>query len=688
MSSMQKSKRTRGALFALLAATTVFVPAAFAVAQAQEGGAPLIPRADIFGNPDKTNPQISPDGKWIAYLAPKDGVLNVWVAPAADIAAAKPVTNAAERPIRQYFWAANSAVILYLNDKGGDENFLLYSVDPATAENKLITDFPNTRVVPFGGSESRPDEMVIGLNNRDPKWFDPYLVNTRTGTITKIADNTSEYDGYIVDDALNLRFASKTNPDGSSEIFRLDADLKATSYTKIGFEDSQTTAPAGMSTDGKTLYFIESRDRDTIALTATDLETGETKVIAENARADVQGAISDPLTGRPQAFSTHYLKTEWTAIDPAVQADIDFLNANLTGQWTLNSQSRDNNVWILANDPVTASVNFQLYDRTAKTLTKLFDVRPALADDTLAPMYGVEIKSRDGLTLPSFLTLPAGADTNGDGKPETPVPMVLNVHGGPWAQDTFGYDGEAQWLANRGYAVLQVNYRGSTGYGKNFINAADREWGGKMHDDLLDAVQWAVDQGVTTSEKVAIYGGSYGGYATMVGLTFTPTTFACGVDIVGVTNLNTFMNTIPPYWESGRPVFYRRIGDPTTEEGKAFLASRSPINRIGEIQRPLLVAQGANDPRVNKDESDQIVNAMKEKGLPVTYVLYPDEGHGFAKPANRTSFYAISESFLSQCLGGRYQPVGEDFSGASLQVLEGAEHVPGLKEALDAMPKP
>ncbi len=685
---MQKSKRTRGALFALLAATTVFVPAAFAVAQAQEGGAPLIPRADIFGNPDKTNPQISPDGKWIAYLAPKDGVLNVWVAPAADIAAAKPVTNAAERPIRQYFWAANSAVILYLNDKGGDENFLLYSVDPATAENKLITDFPNTRVVPFGGSESRPDEMVIGLNNRDPKWFDPYLVNTRTGTITKIADNTSEYDGYIVDDALNLRFASKTNPDGSSEIFRLDADLKATSYTKIGFEDSQTTAPAGMSTDGKTLYFIESRDRDTIALTATDLETGETKVIAENARADVQGAISDPLTGRPQAFSTHYLKTEWTAIDPAVQADIDFLNANLTGQWTLNSQSRDNNVWILANDPVTASVNFQLYDRTAKTLTKLFDVRPALADDTLAPMYGVEIKSRDGLTLPSFLTLPAGADTNGDGKPETPVPMVLNVHGGPWAQDTFGYDGEAQWLANRGYAVLQVNYRGSTGYGKNFINAADREWGGKMHDDLLDAVQWAVDQGVTTSEKVAIYGGSYGGYATMVGLTFTPTTFACGVDIVGVTNLNTFMNTIPPYWESGRPVFYRRIGDPTTEEGKAFLASRSPINRIGEIQRPLLVAQGANDPRVNKDESDQIVNAMKEKGLPVTYVLYPDEGHGFAKPANRTSFYAISESFLSQCLGGRYQPVGEDFGGASLQVLEGAEHVPGLKEALDAMPKP
>lgn len=685
---MQKSRSARAALFAALAATSIFVPAAFVVARAQDGGAPLIPRSEIFGNPDKTNPQISPDGKWIAYLAPKDGVLNVWVAPAGDIAAAKPVTNAAERPIRQYFWAANSAVILYLNDKGGDENFLLYSVDPATAENKLLTDFPNTRVVPFGGSESRPDEMVIGLNNRDPQWFDPYLLNTRTGTIAKIADNTESYDGYIVDDALNLRFASKTNSDGSTDVVKLDDKLAATPYTTIPFEDSQTTAPAGMSTDGKTLYFIESRNRDTIALTATDLETGETKVVAENPKADVQAAISDPVSGRPLAFSTHYLKTEWTAIDPSVQADIDFLNANLPGQWTLNSQSRDDTVWIVSNDPVTASVNFQLYDRTAKTLTKLFDVRPDLAGDTLAPMFGVEIKARDGLTLPSLLTLPAGADTNGDGKPESPVPMVLNVHGGPWAQDTYGYDGEAQWLANRGYAVLQVNYRGSTGYGKNFINAADGEWGGKMHDDLLDAVQWAIDQGVTTPEKVAIYGGSYGGYATMVGMTFTPTTFACGVDIVGVTNLNTFMNTIPPYWESARPMLYRRIGDPTTEEGRAFLASRSPVTHIGDIQRPLLVAQGANDPRVNKDESDQIVNAMKEKGLPVTYVLYPDEGHGFAKPANRTSFYAVSESFLSQCLGGRYQPVGEDFDGASLQVLEGAEHVPGLKEALDAMPKP
>jgi dipeptidyl aminopeptidase/acylaminoacyl peptidase len=411
-------------------------------------------------------------------------------------------------------------------------------------------------------------------------------------------------------------------------------------------------------------------------------------VVAENPKADLAGIIADPMTGKPLAYSVNYLKIEWTAIDPSVQSDIDFLNANLKGQWTVQSQSRDNNLWIVGNDPVTASTNAQLYDRTAKTLTKLYDTRPALADETLAPMYGVEIKARDGLTLPSLLTLPAGADTNGDGKPETPVPMVLNVHGGPWAQDTYGYDPEAQWLANRGYAVLQVNYRGSTGYGKNFINAADREWGGKMHDDLLDAVQWAIDEGVTTKDKVAIYGGSYGGYATMVGMTFTPTAFACGVDIVGVTNLNTFMNTIPPYWESGRPQLYKRVGDPTTEEGKAFLASRSPVTRIGDIQRPLLVMQGANDPRVNKDESDQIVKAMKEKGLPVTYILFPDEGHGFAKPQNRISSYVVSEGFLSQCLGGRHEPAGTDLDGSSLQVLEGIDYVPGLKDAVGAMKKP
>jgi dipeptidyl aminopeptidase/acylaminoacyl peptidase len=333
-------------------------------------------------------------------------------------------------------------------------------------------------------------------------------------------------------------------------------------------------------------------------------------------------------------------------------------------------------------DDALAPASAYLYDRKAGTITKLFDQRPALAKAPLVPMQSLELKARDGLTLISYLSLPPGSDTNGDGVPESPVPMVLNVHGGPWGRDTYGFDNEHQWLANRGYAVLSVNYRGSTGLGKGFVNASNKEWAGKMHDDLLDAVEWAVKQRVTTSDKVAIYGGSYGGYATLVGMTFTPDAFACGVDIVGPSNLATLLASIPPYWKSFYEEFAVRVGDPRTEEGKKLLADRSPISRVDAIKKPLLIAQGANDPRVKRAESDQIVKAMKDKNLPVTYVLYPEEGHGFAQPANRTSFYAIAEGFLSQCLGGRYQPVGDDFKGAKLEVLEGQQYVPGLEAAL------
>jgi dipeptidyl aminopeptidase/acylaminoacyl peptidase len=297
-------------------------------------------------------------------------------------------------------------------------------------------------------------------------------------------------------------------------------------------------------------------------------------------------------------------------------------------------------------------------------------------------MQSLEIKARDGLTLVSYLSLPPGSDANGDGVPETPVPLVVNVHGGPWARDGYGFDNEHQWLANRGYAVLAVNYRGSTGFGKSFTNAGNKQWAGTMHDDLLDAVDWAVKQKITTKDKVAIYGGSYGGYATLVGLTFTPDTFACGVDIVGPSNLETLLASIPPYWKSFFEEFATRIGDPRTEEGRKLLAERSPLTRADAIKKPLLIAQGANDPRVKQAEADQIVKSMKDKNLPVTYVLYPEEGHGFARPTNRTSFYAIAEGFLAQCLGGRYEPVGNDFKGANLKVLEGAEYVPGLVEAL------
>src|SRR5690606_38064325 len=322
------------------------------------------------------------------------------------------------------------------------------------------------------------------------------------------------------------------------------------------------------------------------------------------------------------------------------------------------------------------------YDRPSGELTELFSARPALDGAPLVPMWPLELTSRDGLNLVSYLTLPAHADPDGDGKADRPVPMVLLVHGGPWARDAYGYSSYDQWLANRGYAVLSVNYRGSTGFGKEFTNAGDGEWAGKMHDDLIDAVQWAVESGVTTADKVAIMGGSYGGYATLVGLTFTPDTFACGVDIVGPSNLNTLLATVPPYWASFFEQLARRMGDPRTDAGRAWLTERSPLTRVDQIRKPLLIGQGANDPRVKQDESDQIVNAMTARNIPVTYVLFPDEGHGFQRPENGKAFNAVAEGFLGQCLGGRVQPIGEDFAGSSIQVPAGAAQVPGLEQAL------
>jgi dipeptidyl aminopeptidase/acylaminoacyl peptidase len=336
------------------------------------------------------------------------------------------------------------------------------------------------------------------------------------------------------------------------------------------------------------------------------------------------------------------------------------------------------------DDPVQV-MSSNLYDRDTGKVTKLFDQRPDLAGAPTQPMWPREIGSRDGRRLVAYLTLPPGSDTNSDGVPDKPVPLVLNVHGGPWARDSFGFDPEHQWLANRGYAVLSVNYRGSTGFGKNFINAADREWAGTMHADLIDAVDWAVRQKIAIADKLAIYGGSYGGYATLVGLTFTPEKFACGVDIVGPSNLATLLASIPPYWKAFYDDMARRIGDPRTDEGRKLLAERSPLTHVDAIKRPLLIAQGANDPRVKQAEADQIVESMNAKKLPVTYVLYPDEGHGFARPQNRLSFYAIAEGFLAQCLGGRQQPIERDFAGSSLKVIQGAENVPGLASAVKEM---
>lgn len=645
---------------------------------------PPIPRAAIFGNPERAAAQLSPDGKYISFLAPREGVLNIWVVQRGKpLAEARPLTSEKVRPIFNYFWSVNGRDILYTQDKGGDENVLLYAVDIETGAERKLTDFQGVRVLVYGASLKRPDELVIGINDRDKAFHDPYLLNVRTGELKRLLDNTERYSRFIVDQDLAIRFATRATPEGGWEFLRFDGG-KAVLVDTIGFEDSWTAGPGGITTDGRTLYWTETRGRNTAALLAIDLTSGQRRVVGEDRRADVSGHLSDPETGRVLAYRVNYLKDELRAVDPAVASDIDFLDRSLKGQWSIQSQTRSNRIWLIGNDPITSPPRVMVYERDSKKLTELYVGRPALIGKDLPNVCPQELKSRDGLTMVAYLTLPVGSDKDGDCKPERPVPMVLNVHGGPWGRDDYGYDPRSVWLADRGYASLQVNFRGSTGFGKDFVNKADREWGGKMHDDLVDAVDWAIKNGIAIADKVAIYGGSYGGYATLWAVTNTPERFACGVAVVAPSNLNTLLSSIPPYWESLKEQFFRRVGDPRTEAGKALLRERSPLTHVQNISKPLLIGQGANDPRVKQAEADQIVQAMLAKKIPVTYVLYPDEGHGFARAPNRTSFYAVSEAFLSQCLGGRFEPVGSDFQGSSIQVPTGAAFVPGLTEALGA----
>lgn len=648
----------------------------------------LIPRKDIFGNPTRTLPAISPDGKNIAYIAPRDGVLNVFVAPRDNIGAAKPITADRKRGIRGFFWAQNSNQLIYTQDEGGDENWRIHVVDIATAQDIIISPAGKVQGQVIARSVTKPDEILIGINDRDPQNHDVYHHNLKTGEQKLLFRNEDGYVDFVVDDSLVLRMAAKQTRGGGIEVFKRDAGGKMTSFTRISPEDALTTRVVGFDVAGTTLYALDSRGRDKAALVTIDIDTGTPNVLAESGKADVSGALTHPATGKVQAAQVVYLRDEWQAIDPAIKADIEFLNANARGQWTVTSRSHDDKQWTVQVDRVTEPVAFWLYDRSARQFTKLFTARPNLEGAPLSPMYPVEIKARDGLTLVSYLTLPRGTDPGGTGKPAKALPMVLFVHGGPWARDTFGYNSIHQWLANRGYAVLSVNYRGSTGFGKNFVNIADMQFAGTMHDDLIDAVKWAVDNGIAQKDKIAIMGGSYGGYATLVGMTFTPDTFACGVDIVGPSNLVTLIESFPPYWQPFMEMtWYKHVGDPRTEDGKKFLLTRSPITKVDQIKRPLLIGQGANDPRVTRNESDQIVAAMNARKIPVTYAIYADEGHGFARPENRISFFAIADNFLSTCLGGRAEPIGDDAKGAALAVPDGAGNVPGLRDALAGLPK-
>lgn len=668
---------------------------------------PLIPREILFGNPDKAALRISPDGSQIAFLAPVAGVLNLWVAPAEAPEAARPVTRDTGRGVQIYFWAYTGDHLLYLQDQGGDENWKVYAVDVAAGTTRDLTPFetipgPDGRPVtlPDGTplrpaaqieqvSHRHPEAILVGLNTRDPRHHDLYRLEIRTGALTLLQRNP-EFTGFVTDDDYRVRFAMRMRPDGGTELLAPAGEpapgegfTRWVPFQAIGMEDALTTYPLGFDASGRVLYLKESRGRDTAALAAMDLEAGTTRILAADPRADASGFLVHPTQNRIQAVAFNYTRTEWTVLDPAVQADLDHLRTVAAGELLVTSRSLDDRRWTVAFLLDDGPARSYLYDRTSVRATFLFTNRRALEGLPLSRMHPVVIRSRDGLDLVSYLTLPLDADPAGRGRPAAPLPLVLSVHGGPWARDAWGLDPEHQWLANRGYAVLSVNFRGSTGFGKAFLNAGNREWAGRMHDDLLDAVAWAVREGIARPDRICLTGASYGGYATLVGLAFTPEVFACGVDIVGPSSLITLLNTIPPYWEPGIAQFTSRVGDHRTEEGRRFLESRSPLSRVDRIRRPLLIGQGANDPRVKQSESDQIVDAMRRQGIPVTYVLFPDEGHGFVRPENRRAFFAVVEAFLSRHLGGRFEPIGGDFQGASIQVPAGAAEVPGLEAALD-----
>ncbi|MFL5697636.1 MAG: S9 family peptidase [Ktedonobacteraceae bacterium] len=606
----------------------------------------LIPRNVLFGNPEKTSPQVSPDGTKMAYLAPVNNVLNVWVGTIGG-GNYEPVTKDEDRGVRFYFWSQDNKHIMYIQDVGGNENWRLYATSLETRETRDLTPFENVQVQIIDRDKHFPNELLIGMNKENPQVHDVYHLDLTTGELTLVAKNPGNIMNWVTDAHLKVRGAVTALPDGGTEL--LVRDDEHSEWRKLvtwDADDSLTSGPIDFTLDGQAIYLQDSRNVNAGRLVRLNIATGDITVIAEDQQYDVGNVIVHPDTHEVQAVAFNKDRNEWIVLDESIKMDFYNIGDIHRGDFFIISRDDADTTWVVAFTVDIGPVPFYAYDRKSQKAAFLFDNQPELNKYTLATIEPISFTSRDGLTIHGYLTLPQGEQ-------KTNLPMVLNVHGGPWGRDAWGYRPDAQWFANRGYACLQVNFRGSTGYGKDFVNAGDREWGRNMHNDLVDAVQWAIDKGIADPKKVAIFGGSYGGYAALVGATFTPDLFCCAIDIVGPSNLNTLIRTIPPYWSTFRATFHKRVGNPDTEE--EFLNSRSPLFRVDQIKIPILIGQGANDPRVKQAESEQIVEAMKSKGIDYEYMLFPDEGHGFAKPENRLKFYAAAEKFLAKHLGGRYE---------------------------------
>ena len=557
----------------------------------------------------------------------------------------QPVTKDTDRGIQFYFWGEDNRHLFYVQDVGGNENWRLYAVHLENGELRDFTPYDNVQAQVIEHNKHHPDDLLIAMNLENEQVHDVYHLHVPTGKLTLRAKNPGSYAGWLTDYEMRVRGAIEATADGGFRLLLRDTEDEDWRVVAVWTqEDALTSGPVAFSKDGKSLYLKDSRNANAARLLKMNVQTGEMETIVEDPDYDVGDLILHPDTYDVQAVSFTKARDEWFILDSSIEQDVSTIRKLHSGDFFMSSRDHEDRYWIVGFTADNGPVPYYRYDRQARNSTFLFDHRPELKKYQLASMEPISFKSVDGLTIHGYITFPSD-------ETRTNLPVVLNVHGGPWHRDSWGFNPEAQWFANRGYVCLQVNFRGSTGYGKRFLNAGDREWGGKMHQDLVDAVQWVIDQGYADPERIAIYGGSYGGYAALVGATFTADLFRCAVAIVGPSNLITFIRSIPAYWSTYLSTLYKRVGNPDTEE--EFLISRSPLFRVDQIRIPMLIAQGANDPRVKQAESEQIVAAMKEKGIPHEYLLFPDEGHGFAKPENRLKFYRAAEKFLATHLGGR-----------------------------------
>jgi dipeptidyl aminopeptidase/acylaminoacyl peptidase len=622
---------------------------------------PIIDRELLFDAPEIAGGQLSPDGKFISFIKPYKGTQNIWIKKLdEDFTAAKPLTADTVRPIRSYFWTRDGKFILYSQDKGGDENFNIYAVNPLEAPvagsdipvNRDLTKLKGVRVYIYALPLTDPDAIYIGLNDRDKAWHDLYKMKISTGERTLVRQNsaTDRITGWVFDWSDQLRLASRSNSDGSNDILRVDAKELVKIYTTSVFEEAY---PVAFDKDNKRVYLTTNKGEnlDLSQLILFDPETLKEEIVESDPlkRVDIGNVFISEKSKEMiyTSYEDERNRIYWK--DKSFEEDYNLIKKELPNtDIYFSSSTTDENYWLLSASADIDPGSTYLYDRKTKKLTFQYRPRPNIPVKDLAEMKAIRYKSSDGLEIPAFLTLPKGLEPKN-------LPVIVFPHGGPWARDGWGYNSYAQFLANRGYAVLSPNFRSSTGYGKKFLNAGNKQWGEKMQDDLTWGVKYLIKEGIADSTKIGIMGGSYGGYATLAGVAFTPDVYTCGVSIVGPSNLITLLNSIPPYWESIRTIFYTRMGDPSNPEGKAQLERQSPLNSAGKIKAALLVVQGANDPRVNKAESDQIVIALRERGFPVEYIVAPDEGHGFARPVNNMAMLASAEKFLSKHLGGRYQ---------------------------------